>query len=347
MGGYTRSFSKEIEIPYSGTAYETFSYPASQNGGTRQVHFHYSGVAKDSVNVNVHVDTSPFDASVQNCNSKVNTLTTSVGAMSAAQCKSIADNADAVSDSIINGFFQSVRTDLEAQRVELQQAIQARLLLLRQQGQALANIMSNMRKDYARIAGKYVKIFNDLNKELAVRIRQADEPVFKVADNVNEQNDRMMRSSLVSSAAVVANEAATLSAQIEVASVKRRASEAMGRAHAFLFQKGMSDSNVSQSLHNDVGDSEIFAPVCIFEANGDDGKPKLRCELPYAVRDCVKGVTDVVKGLAAGVKLGKPSPDESAQIKSFIQSEISARVKGDDAHSVRVKSVINSFLAKL
>lgn len=347
MGGYTKEFHREIEIPYSGTATETFSYPASQNGGSRQVHFHYSGVAKDLVKVKIHVDTTPFDASVQNCNSNVNTLTASVGGMSAAQCKSIADNADAVSGTIINGFFQSVRTDLEAQRVELQQAIQARLLLLRQQEQALAGIMSNMRKDYARIASKYVKIFSDLNKELAVRIRQADEPVFKVADKVNEQNDRMMRSSLVSSAAVVANEAATLSAQIEVASVKRLASEAMWRAHSFLIQKGVSDANVSVALHNDGGDSEIFVPVCLFEANRDDGKPELRCELPCAVRDGVKGVTDVVKGLAAGVKLDKPSADESAQIKSFIQSEVAAHIKGDDQHSVRIKSVINSFLAKL
>lgn len=347
MGGYTRSFSKKIGIPYEKTKYVTYHYPASKTGGSNSIPVTISGVAEDTVTVNVHVDTTPFDASVQNCNSRVKTLTASVGGMSAAQCKSIADNADAVSGTIINGFFQSVRTDLEAQRVELQQSIQARLLLLRQQEQALAGIMSNMRKDYARIAAKYVKIFNDLNKELAVRVRQADEPVFKVANQVNEQNDRMMRSSLVSSAAVVANEAATLSAQIEVASVKKRASEAMGRAHAFLIQKGRSDANVSVALHNDGDDSEIFVPVCIFEANGDDGKPKLRCELPSAVRDGVKGVTDVVKGLAAGVKFGKHSAEESAQIKSFIQSEISSRIKGDDSHSVRVKSVINSFLAKL
>lgn len=347
MGGYNRSFSKQIEIPYSGSVSGSFSYPASQSGGSKSVTLHYSGTARDLVHVNIHVDTTPFDSSVKNCNGKVNTLTASVGAMNAAQCKSIADNADAVSGTIINGFFQSVRTDLEAQRVELQQAIQARLLLLRQQEQALASIMSNMRKDYARIASKYVKIFNDLNKELSVRIRQADDPVFKVADQVNEQNDRMMRSSLVSSAAVVANEAATLSAQIEVASVKKRASEAMGRAHAFLLQKEVSDANVSVALHNDVGDSEVFVPVCLFEANGDDGKPKLHCELPSAVRDGVKGVTDVVKGLAAGVKFDKPSAGESAQIKSFFQSEVASRIKGDDPHSARVKSVINSFLAKL
>lgn len=347
MGGYNRSFSKQIEIPYSGSVSGSFSYPASQSGGSRSVTLHYSGTARDLVNVNIHVDTTPFDSSVNNCNSNVNTLTASVGAMNAAQCQAIAKSADAVSSSIINGFFQSVRTDLEAQKVELQQVIQARLLLLRQQKQALAEITAGMEKDYERIAGKYVKIFNDLNKELGVRIRQVDAPVFKVTDMVGEQNDRMMRSSLVSSAAVVASEAATLSSQIEAASVKRRASEAMGRAQKFLLQKGRSDANISAALHSENADATIFSTVCFFEAKGDDGKPKLRCYMPEEVSNRGKGIKSAVEGFAAEVNPDKPSEAESAQIKSFFQSEVDARIKGDDSHSSRVKSLVNSLLAKL
>ena len=60
---YNRRFSKTITIRYSGTV----SYPASERGGT----ISYSGTATEVVDVNVHVDTNPFDHSVSNCNGQI------------------------------------------------------------------------------------------------------------------------------------------------------------------------------------------------------------------------------------------------------------------------------------
>ena len=119
---YTRSFSKNIAVKYSGTV----NYPASQNGGTMS----YSGTAYETVNVDIHVDTNPFDQSVASCNNSVNGLTASVGAMNAAQCLAISENADKVSKSLIDGFFHTVRTDLSTQRAELEQSIDKKSIFI-------------------------------------------------------------------------------------------------------------------------------------------------------------------------------------------------------------------------
>ena len=77
---YTESFSRSIAVHYSGTV--TVNYPASEHGGSTTAS--YSGTAYEQVDVDIHVDTAPFDASVANCNNHVNGLTASVGAMNTA-----------------------------------------------------------------------------------------------------------------------------------------------------------------------------------------------------------------------------------------------------------------------
>ncbi|GAB1375052.1 hypothetical protein MASR1M46_19410 [Bacteroidales bacterium] len=57
---YRRSFHKRIAIHYSGSV----SYPASQNGGSVS----YSGTEYEDVEVNIDVETTPFDHSIVSCN---------------------------------------------------------------------------------------------------------------------------------------------------------------------------------------------------------------------------------------------------------------------------------------
>ena len=98
---YNRRFTRRVAVPYSGSM--TVNYPASEHAGSKTVY--YNGTAYEDVEVDIHVDTSPFDASVAICNDHVNALTASVGAMNTAQCIAITENADKVSKSIIDGFF--------------------------------------------------------------------------------------------------------------------------------------------------------------------------------------------------------------------------------------------------
>ena len=59
---YNRRFTRRVAVPYSGSM--TVNYPASEHGGSKTVY--YDGTAYEDVEVDIHVDTSPFDASVAN-----------------------------------------------------------------------------------------------------------------------------------------------------------------------------------------------------------------------------------------------------------------------------------------
>ena len=101
---YRQTIRRTISIHYSGTV----SYPASKSGGT----VGYSGVVHEDVEVNVDVDTEPFDKSVDNCNQHVNLLTGAVVVAEAEQTKSIKDNAIKVGNAIIGGFFKTVQSEI-------------------------------------------------------------------------------------------------------------------------------------------------------------------------------------------------------------------------------------------
>ena len=339
---YSKTFRRTVSVPYSGS--KTVSYPASKSGGS--ITIHYSGTAEEDVEVNVHVDTTPFDASVENCNAHVNGLTASVGAMNAAQCVAISNNADKVSKTIIDGFFHTVRTDLSAQRAELEQAVEARLALLRQQAASLKEKQKEMAEDYARTTARYQKIFSDLNNELSIRIHEIDQPVFKMVKDIDQQSDRMLHTDMVQTAIAVNKETGLLQAQINAATVKHHALEAMSQAQNFLASKAASERTIQESYIDGSGKDGYLIPVCYMRT--DSGREGIgqNCVVPdyYASKDSKFG--ERLCQSMGDVNFGKASSAENEQLKSYVQSEMAQKITGNDNHSDRVRAMINKMLNK-
>ena len=114
---YSRSFTKRIAVHYSGSV----SYPASQSGGRVS----YSGTQYENVVVNINVDTDSFDSSVKQCNNSVGVLTGAVVATEGAQVLSIKKNAQKIGQTIIDGFFKTVRSEISQQIMELKNQIES------------------------------------------------------------------------------------------------------------------------------------------------------------------------------------------------------------------------------
>ena len=168
---YSRSFSKTIAIHYSGSV----SYPASQSGGSVS----YSGTAYEDVVVNINVDTDAFDSSVRHCNNSVGALTGAVVATEGAQVASIRQNAIKIGQTIVDGFFSTVRSEISQQITELKNRIDADLIHLNELAKRCVDKQRQMESDYNRISGRYLKIFSDLDNELDNRIHEIDRPVFE------------------------------------------------------------------------------------------------------------------------------------------------------------------------
>ena len=203
---YTRHFSKTITVHYSGSV----SYPASQSGGTKS----YSGSTKETIHFNVTVDTDPFDESGEHQKDGVDLLTGSVAATEAAQVSSIRENSARIGQTIISGFFKTVKSDISQQITELRTRTDALLVQLNELAKRCNDKRRQMGVDYQRISSRYSKIFDDLNKELDNRIHSIDEPVFRLTRQTDDIGSGAEK--LVAAAAVSAGENARVHAGIQV-----------------------------------------------------------------------------------------------------------------------------------
>jgi hypothetical protein len=339
---YSRRISTTVPCHYSGS--KTVSYPASEHGGSITVN--YSGTAYEEVDVDIHVDTSSFDNSVEDCNNHVNGLTASVGAMNAAQCVAIEQNADKVSETIINGFFHTVRTDLSTQRAELEQAIEARLILLRQQAESLREKQKIMEEDYARTTARYQKLFADLNNELSVRIHQVDQPVFSLVKDVDTQSDRMLHTDMVQTAVTMSKESSLLQAQISAATVKHHALEAMNQAQNFLVSKAMTERTIQDTCVEGSGEDSYLIPVCYMRTESENKHINRECFLPDYLSKQDESLQQKICESMEDIDLESSDGNNDDQIKSYVQSEIATNIVGNDDHSSRVRAMINKLLNK-
>lgn len=337
---YSQRFTKRIAIPYSGS--ETVSYPPSEHGGTRTVY--YSGTAYEDVEVDIEVNTVPFDSSVDKCNRQVTGLTASVGAMNTAQCLAISKNADKVSKTIVDGFFHTVRTDLSTQKAELEQTIESRLILLRQQAASLQEKQKAMGDDYARTTARYQKIFDDLNNELSVRVHQIDQPIFSLVKDVDEQSDRMLHTDMIQTAVTMSKESGLLQAQISAATVKHHALEAMGQAQAFLTSKALSEKAIQDTCIEGNGGDRYLVPVFYMRTESEGNLVEQVCEIPDYYSSRNPNLKAQLCDRLEKTELGDMDENDRVQLNSYVMSEIDNNIVNNDEHYDRVRALINKML---
>jgi hypothetical protein len=260
---YTRTSHDYITVHYS----DTVSYPPSQSGGT----IHVSGSVTEPVTINVHVDTSPFDVSVNNCTNSVNVLTGSVVATEAAQVASISENARKIGDTIIKGFFKTVKSDISQQISELKSNIDSLLIHLRKLAEQCRNKTKQMEADYQRISSRYLKIFNELDHELENRIHAVDSPIFEFTRKLDQVGSSVTSEGLAATTTIGNAENARLHAQISAAISKKSAAEAIRKSERFLAEQYASNDILASCLRKG-GEAEIFfTPCCMVEKTDGPG----------------------------------------------------------------------------
>lgn len=253
-----------IRVHYSRTVH----YGASESGGSITV----EGTIEEPVDVVVHVDTDRFDHEISECNGSVQLLTGSVVATEAAQVESVRRNSRRVGDTIIAGFFKTVRSDITQQIAALQSNIDSLLIHLRELSARCLSKKEQMHTDYQRISSRYLKIFDDLDQEMENRIHAIDAPVFDFTRKADSVGSSTMSDSLVAASTVGNAENARLHARISAAMAKRSASEAIRKSEKFLDIQHSTDRLLANCLR-DGGEQEIlYAPYCMVETTVAPGQ---------------------------------------------------------------------------
>jgi hypothetical protein len=245
----------------------SYSYPASQSGGSGTAY--YNGTAYEDVNVNIEVDTNPFDRSVAGCNTSVGALTGAVVLTESMQIASIDKNAKKVAGAIVGGFFGYIRSEISQQIAELSQKVDAQLLLLRESTKTCISKQKQMETDYNRIASRYLKTFDDLNKELENRIFELDKPAFAFKTNSDTHANRTSGNDLINTVAVFGLEGGELQAKISASIAKKRTLDAINQANTFLWKQKKMQSTINQSMLNESVAATRFSPVCFTETNNE------------------------------------------------------------------------------
>jgi hypothetical protein len=105
---YSRNYHETITV--SGSKSRSVSYPKSDSGGTMTVTVNYT--ENVPVDIRINVDTNPFDQSVGSANRHINMLTSSVIATEAAHIAAKVQTSEAISNTIVDGFFGLIKSEI-------------------------------------------------------------------------------------------------------------------------------------------------------------------------------------------------------------------------------------------
>jgi len=274
---YSQSY--DTSVHYSGTV--GYSYPASQSGGSGRAS--YSGSVP--VHITIYVNTDPFDSSVAHCNNTIDLLTGSVVAMNSAQCAAITQTGEEVSQSILNGFFGTIKTEISQQLQALDSGIKAGLGLIQQQAKAVTAQKTTMETDYNRISSRYMRLFADLDEECHKRIYALDKPAFNLSENVQKE---LISSEYNNTIALNLLEISELSASkifLLVAGMHKRTREVLRTLYEYVTQEGRWSSLVESLLvpaesgkaeAPEGGQTDIHLPVLLIESDNVEGQGTIK-----------------------------------------------------------------------
>ena len=338
-GKYSHLSFGRVRINLNGDSYD---FPIGGDGSSESHNLSH----QETVDVDIEVDTSPFDQSIDDCNKHVNALTGSVAATETAQVASINENSKKVAKTIITGFFKNVQADISSQIMQLSQKVDSRLMHLREQAKTLQAKRAQMENDYQRTRARYIKIIEDLNMELEHRVRALDEPIFNMVSSVEEESDRMINADFAEIASVIAKENTALSAQIGAAMTKRRARQAISQASEFLRIQRLTDLTIEKGTISEIraDEGEFFLPVCYFEANEAGSVVMHNCayDTDHLPKDLEDKVNDEIFSNPDLVVAMQPIDREN--IEKFFKANVQEAFQASTTpHDIRVTNTISKL----
>ena len=339
---YTRSYSERIIV--SGHKSETVSYPPSQNGGSHTVTVFYEEVVP--VDVNIHVDTIPYDRSVSVCNQDVNTLTGAVVLFQSAEVAAKVANSKKVADTVIDGFFGYIRSEISQQISELTQAVDAHLMHMRELAQSCMAKKKQLEGDYHRISGRYSKIFEDLNRELSNRVSELDKATFGFVNESNSHNSRYINSDLVTTVALFGKDNGETLSRLSTSIAKKRALDTLNQAKLFLWQQKYLGRTIAHSMLNENTSGSKYTPVCFCETNDETNQINRDVYTPGHIPSLghEKQKKEITEKFVSSVdSWNYPAKEYQDILDSYFSAELRNWSTGGDVHSTRVRDMIRKL----
>jgi hypothetical protein len=259
---YRQSYSATI----SGTVHGTVSIPASDRPSSKSVSLPWS----EHVNIDILVDTSSFDYSISSIKHHVDALTGSVAATEAIQIEEKSKNAMAISRSVTRGFFDLIRSEITQQMAELRSRVDSLFIKLRDMKLASQRVKQTMQQDYGRITDRYTSTFEELDKELAMRIASLDESAYTFRRDAILQARRSFDSTLSAVPTVFGKENSQAQTALQAGIMHNRMHTLLQLASAYLLSEKRTSQVFSKILSAErIVDSTTHSLPVAFLATDD------------------------------------------------------------------------------
>jgi adenosyl cobinamide kinase/adenosyl cobinamide phosphate guanylyltransferase len=336
------SYSQNYNATISGTVSETVSYPASEHGSSHTVTLHWS----ENVGVSIHVDTSSFDHSVTTLKHHIDGLTGAVVATEAAQIEEKVRGADAIGKSVTTGFFQLIGSEISQQMVALKSKVDSLFLKLNDMKSACQRIQQNMQQDYHRITDRYSATFEELDRELAMRIASLDDAVHALKREISLESRREFDSTLSTVPTIFGGENSRAQSTLLAGALRSRMNDLLQCAMAYLATEKRTSNAVSTMLDAAGRDSGITVslPVAYLAANPSPGTPVEQIVLsdaPGPLTNDAEMKRRILAHFRERNLAWKPLPSESkVQIERFLFPLIDAVHTASREQDARVRQRI-------
>ncbi len=200
----------------------------------------------------------------------IDSTTAAVGAFQTAVILAEKEGADNVCSKVNQGFFALMHSQISQKIAAKQSRVDALLMELRSQKKRLLGIKENMERDYGRLASRYIRIFNGINKALKQRVRELDQPVFDFATrDVACGNNR--NNLLVATVPVAQLENLQAAQQIMSSNLKNDSLRVIESTERFLRQMNEQKIITNQIMLRSLpcSESRRYMPVVVSESNFD------------------------------------------------------------------------------
>lgn len=287
------------------------------------------------------VDTTPMADQIKSVSRSVTGTTAAVVTMQSAVIAAENAGANKVCSNVNRGFFTLMQSQISQKIAQKKSRVDALLMKLAQNKRQLLGIKATMEREYERIAARYLKTFTSINKELAQRIQQIDQPVFDLVNKHMAASTNRMNA--ISAWAITSQtEGLTKGQKILVSKMKSNANTALEQSTQFLTQ--ISEQRVLTNkvlISNPAGndDKECKIPVVVCETISNDvGLKCVDITMPDGFNQQIKGeINNAIRSKELEWKDETPSDIIAEEFAMLLESSQT---------SPRVKSMMRDLYAK-
>jgi len=339
--GYVKNYQEQVRL--SGSKTITVPYPASKEGGVKNVTVEYE--EEVPIDITIEMDTDSFDQSLHNYSEEFGLLSKSVSNAQSAGTASKQQLSRQVEKNILNGFFSVIRHEVSTQMMGLMEKIENSFKLLQELVISCSNKKEEIETKLNNIRKIYSGRLNDLNKELKNRTSHSLSQAVSWKKENDEEKRRWFSNEGPGTFTVTAAEIAALQAAESVCKLKDKAEETIQKANRFLqFQRELELVDYIRKTGKEEA-AVYFIPVCFMQTDNQNNRIEKEIfyssSIPLSKEEVNIKLIDPFSKCMSWEKL---PIEKQGSIGAFFNAELDKLQQNSGGREIRIKELMKKMI---